>query len=825
MSPSEGIRFRERWIRGVLAHHRLVLVLGLIVTVVLGFLASQLRIDSDLRALLPQDDPVVQNLEQLEGNFGTGSVNVVVKGGTADQRHAFADALAPALEGSEHIVGVEYRLRSEYFVEHALYYLGDDAWEELVEHVEAWTHYELCTAQPDVCLGEPDKQAPERLRTFIRSKQDESKDRTGFADYYEREGIEALVLLAKPKGRSSDLDFARAVTDDSRDIAASIHGQADAPWAGSDLTWNIIGPYAVKADEHATIREDMVKSGGFALLGVLVVVYLVFRSGRAVFSLLLPLLAGVTWAMGATQLVLGHLNTLTSLISTVVMGMGIDAGIHFLLRARHERRTCSDAEAIERAFVGLVIPLLVASATTVGAFFVMASSAFPAFTEFGLIAMLGVGLCLLSMVTVFPALLRLVGIKAPKKSHEEGEYGRIVVAILRRPRTLLVLLLVVCGVASIGASRVGFERNGRKLQADRTRALFSRDYDLMGEIFGKDIHAGIVAVDDIDRAREILAEAKKVRAEIAADPNRETMVAEVVGLPDLLPDPSIDAEARQEAIEELTEDFPESTWERLEKRAKDDDNGEAKDDSDLSPQDARRLRKMFAAGPVTIDELPAEILTKLRGSSGEYAIYAYPNFDSADILNGVVFREETDAYIGEKGNEAFVGEASVYATMYQMMRAEAPIILGTAAGLISILVLLQMRSLILMLITVLPLVLSLWWLLALMGTTAVNFTLFNIPILPAILGIGVDNGVYLTDRIHRLRDQVDGLARGLQETGTAILAATATTAIGFASFIIADSGGLRGIGKLAVLGILCAAAAAILVIPTLSALFGRHSRK
>ncbi|MGB1274409.1 MAG: MMPL family transporter, partial [Nannocystaceae bacterium] len=235
--------------------------------------------------------------------------------------------------------------------------------------------------------------------------------------------------------------------------------------------------------------------------------------------------------------------------------------------------------------------------------------------------------------------------------------------------------------------------------------------------------------------------------------------------------------------------------------------------------------KMFAAKPVTVDELPAEVLTKLRGSSGEYAIYAYPNFDSADILNGVVFREETDAYIGEKGNEAFVGEASVYATMYQMMRAEAPIILGTAAGLISILVLLQMRSLVLMLITVLPLVLSLWWLLALMGTTAVNFTLFNIPILPAILGIGVDNGVYLTDRIHRLRDQVDGLARGLQETGTAILAATATTAIGFASFIIADSGGLRGIGKLAVLGILCAAAAAILVIPTLSALFGRHSRK
>ncbi len=800
-----------------------MLALGLVVTIVLGYFASRLDIDSDLRALLPQNDPVVENLQRLEGKFATGSINVVVKGGTAQQRHAYADALAPKLEASEHIYDVEYRLRSEFFVEHALYYLNDAAWGELVERVEAWTHYELCTANPDVCLGDPDAKAPDRLREFIQSKQDESLARTGFEDYYEREGIEALVLLAHPAGRSSDLDFAQAVTEQSRELAASVLAQPDAPWSDSDLTWNIIGPFAVKADEYATMRKDMVKSGTFALLGVILVVFLVFRSARAVFTLLLPLLAGVTWAMGTTQLVLGHLNTLTSLISTVVMGMGIDAGIHFLLRARRERNECDDAEAIERAFVGLVVPLLVASATTMGAFLVMASSAFPAFTEFGLIALLGVALCLLSMVTVFPALLRLVGVKAPKTVREDGDYRRFVVAILRRPRTLLILLVVVCGLAALGASRVGFERNGRKLQADRTRALFNRDYDLVGDIFGKDIHAGIAVVDNLDRAREILATAKQVRAELEADPERHTMVAEVVGLPDLLPDPEIDGATRLEAIEELTEDIPETTWDRLEKRSKDADETGSQDGGDeLSPRDARRLRKMFAAKPVTIDRLPPEVLSKLRGASGEYAIYAYPNFDSADILDGVVFAEETDAYLGDGGDEAFVGEASVYATMYQMMWSEAPIILGTAAGLIAFLVLVQMRSLVRMLITVLPLVLSLWWLLALMGTTGVNFTLFNIPILPAILGIGVDNGVYLTDRISRLRDQADGLARGLQETGTAIMAATATTAIGFASFIIADSGGLRGIGKLAVLGILCAAAAAILVIPTLSALFTRR---
>jgi predicted RND superfamily exporter protein len=92
------------------------------------------------------------------------------------------------------------------------------------------------------------------------------------------------------------------------------------------------------------------------------------------------------------------------------------------------------------------------------------------------------------------------------------------------------------------------------------------------------------------------------------------------------------------------------------------------------------------------------------------------------------------------------------------------------------------------------------------------------------MGIGVDNGVYLTDRIRRSRGEVDGIARSLDETGGAILAATATTAVGFASFLVADSGGLRGIGSLAVLGICLAALAAVLVLPTLTALGERRRR-
>jgi predicted RND superfamily exporter protein len=137
----------------------------------------------------------------------------------------------------------------------------------------------------------------------------------------------------------------------------------------------------------------------------------------------------------------------------------------------------------------------------------------------------------------------------------------------------------------------------------------------------------------------------------------------------------------------------------------------------------------------------------------------------------------------------------------------------------------QLRSLPLTLLTLLPLGLALWWLVGVMGALDVKFTLFNMPILPAILGIGVDNGVYLTDTIRRTHGEPEALTRALQETGGAILAATFTTVAGFGAFMVADSAGLRSIGAVASLGITLAAIAALVVLPTLWVLGERRRRR
>ena len=902
----------DRWIRWVLLRHRVILLAAAVLTLVASVFATRLQINGDLRVLLPPDHAVVRSLEQIETTFGsTNSVNIVAKDGTPEARHAFTDALEARLQGHPLFRDVEHGLPSSFFSARALYYLSEGELRELEERVEAWKHYQLCSRQGDACLTDPDPRAPDRLRDFIEDKRTQAQDRTGFRDRYEREGVEAEVMLVHPHEPANRLEVAKEVTTEIRAVATEVFEQPGAAWAGTGMTYNVTGPYITKADEQTTILRDMVRSGLFAFVGVVSILYFLFRSTRAVVVLLVPLLCGVAWSLAATQLVLGHLNVMTSTISTVVMGVGIDAGIHFFSRARRARIEHDDGEAIRRAFDGLVVPLLVASSTTIGAFASMASSDFPAFREFGIIAALGVALCLLSMVTVLPALCFLVGIKKRATDRVREEPGLAARLVLARPGLLFIALAALSLVGLQGARHVEFEYNGRSLQSDYAREHTEPDAKLISSVFGKDIHASVLVRPTLEEARETLELARARHAErVAAG---DTVVAELFGAPDLLPDPAIDMQARARWIARFEAEHGELLDELRERAGLpprepaaqvdgedwddwDDDDGEPDgaappsgaapdaavqlgddwdqwDGSDeapapppepgaapepaepepepapepaepepaepaevapepaepaepeeLSKEDAELLLSMLEAEPFTVDDLPPVLLGKVRASDGSYGLFAYPAFDVADMQKGLVFMDETSSYLEDPSSGIFVGEAVVYAAMYLMLREEAPVVLGMAAVLIGVLVFWQLRSIPLMLMTLVPLGMAMWWLLGTMGAIGMRFTLFNLPILPAILGIGVDNAVYLTDRIRRSPATDEGLLDALQETGGAILAATATTAVGFAAFMVADSGGVRSIGSLAVLGIVLAAMGALLVLPTITALV-QHRRK
>ena len=91
------------------------------------------------------------------------------------------------------------------------------------------------------------------------------------------------------------------------------------------------------------------------------------------------------------------------------------------------------------------------------------------------------------------------------------------------------------------------------------------------------------------------------------------------------------------------------------------------------------------------------------------------------------------------------------------------------------------------------------WLLGTMGLLRIDFNVANVLISPLLVGLGVDNCVYL---LHRYRDvglrSVEG---ALASTALPILANTLATMIGFGSLMLAETPVLRVLGQSAVMGI------------------------
>jgi len=118
------------------------------------------------------------------------------------------------------------------------------------------------------------------------------------------------------------------------------------------------------------------------------------------------------------------------------------------------------------------------------------------------------------------------------------------------------------------------------------------------------------------------------------------------------------------------------------------------------------------------------------------------------------------------------------------------------------------------LLALMPVVLSAFWMLALMHPLGIRFTPANMVALPLLFGIGLDSGVHM---VHRSREssgsaRLETLVTG---TGTAVSVAALTNAVGFAALIAADYRAMQDLGLLLSIGISLTIVASVVLLPAL----------
>ena len=163
----------------------------------------------------------------------------------------------------------------------------------------------------------------------------------------------------------------------------------------------ITGINIASAELRRLFRRDAWRA---VLLGLSVVTLLLWLDFRSVWLTLLAntqVLAGVIWMLAAMRLLDLKMNFINAFVTTMILGVGIDYGIHIIHRISQEG--LSNREGLLETGKAVVMAAL----TNVAGFGTLGMSAYPGLASMGIVCAIGSVTCLITAITTLPALLIL----------------------------------------------------------------------------------------------------------------------------------------------------------------------------------------------------------------------------------------------------------------------------------------------------------------------------------------------------------------------------------------------------------------------------------
>jgi uncharacterized protein len=764
----------------------LFILLALTVGAVL--LARSLVLDADLEALLPSDAPSVEGLADLEQAYGhLGRLTVVLE--TTEERESvreLAEEIGAAIAGLDEVERVEVRRPVAFFEQNRLLYIRYDDLEEAAERVSRRIRHERGRANPLFAdLGARD---PPSL--------DLSDIEARYADvatnpYFESEDGRYLVVFVYPRFSAAELDRSEQLL---HEVDALVQSVIDEHGLAVDHAYT--GRYVKRVEQQALIAADLTRATLMAVMLLMVFLLLYLRSITAMVLVIVPLVVGTVWAFAWAALVFGELNVLTGFLGAILLGLGVDYGIHLVTRYfeyRSEGAEVGAALAMTLAQAGRAS--LFAGLTTMVALGSLAVSSFRAFYEFGVIALGGLALVLLAYGSVFPILvlamsrmslrarnpLSVVGARRGAAWLRSGpEQGRTRLRLLWRGSLIGLSLILLAGI--VGLFNVELARDFRTLQTTDTMS-WELD-EVVNSILGQSQIPGVVLVASPDHARRVVEE---LRWRSEQWP-QGYVIADVIGPGDALP---YDQEAKLELLDEMREELltvPED------------------ERSEELREHLAEIEGLLERGVLRWDDLPESVRLPFERrddpSGSVVLVFSEMPIEEADVIDAyaVIMRDLPGPVAhGLEGGDRIDGinDALMLADIIEFMRRDTQfMVMLTMLGLI-VIGLIAFGPTRDFLWAMVALGLSLVCAVGLVGTLGLRFNFVNLIVLPVWLGLAVDASFHMYQRFYEEPHRIEP---HLSVSG-AVAAAFVTSMIGFGVLLIAHHDGLRSLGFVALTGL------------------------
>jgi predicted RND superfamily exporter protein len=611
----------------------------------------------------------------------------------------------------------------------------------------------------------------------------------------------------------------------------------------------LTGKPVLQADEMASTERDMRWASAVAMVLCSLLFMVVFRGIKR------PLLAVAAFVMaaavtsGVAALTVGRLNLLSVVFMLVLVGVGLDYGIHMVARYLEGLRHLGPQASVRHMMRKALPSVLSGAVTSVGVFLLAMLVPMQGLRELGWISGAGLAICAVAMGVTLPALLLWLDRRAAREPLGRGLFeeplagrqdpwdGR---ASARHALILAASVALVVASVWLAWGGVRFESNLLRLQADGLDSVgWQRRLQQEG---GNATWFGACIVPELEAVPAVLERASREpligrvrsvldvirmdtprraawRRDIAATAEAPAAAVRQIATPQMgaeasrtlgqladgarLSGAGADAVAELEAMRERMNAFRSALA--------------AQQDATVRAAMAAASRASVAAAALLEgakgslhEALPAAVRDSFTSEQGAFAVMLHPVEDVWEF-------QAMDRFVGSMRRvDPHVTGAPITVSESMKLMERSFLMQGVmAAAFVFAVLLADYRSLRLSAISMACLLGGLACTVGLMAVLDIAFNLANFFAMPVMIGLSVDSCIHVT---HRAVD--GGLRTGFGSTRRAVVVTALTTTIGFGTLVMAEHQGLRSLGQVMAIASLSCLAFTAWTLPAALRLLG-----
>jgi uncharacterized protein len=355
-------------------HHWTVAIITVALVAFAVFAIFNVRTGADISKMFPEGLPSTEAAEMITDIFGPQNQDIIlVKGDILDPAN-----LAALLE-LEKAIPLDAR--------------------NLPDSEDYFARDRITSIADYVLMGTPDGTLPDS-RQGVDAIVEQLRARMPVNAFLDESGTTAIIYLKS--GFPETEDELRVKTNIMRDQSAAIAEETDLEFSSTGFTVLI-------ADLMGNIVPTQLQTSGLALLLCLFILVVVFKSILYGFVTLVVVVCGMAMEIVFLFAMGWPLDLMTVMVASLVIGAGIDFGIHITHRFREEWNNGLTTEDSIRETVKNVGRALVAAAlTTCGVFAILGFSSMGMMQRFGWTTALGLFGALIGAILVLPSVLAIV---------------------------------------------------------------------------------------------------------------------------------------------------------------------------------------------------------------------------------------------------------------------------------------------------------------------------------------------------------------------------------------------------------------------------------